>query len=149
MTKIAGSGPLVRGMDPRIRIHPKMSWIRNSGINPRSRIGTKTLRFRFFTILIIIPFGSGPSRAEQGETNAGGATQDLHTRGEAQGIRLLLISVADPDPGSGAFLIPGSGMGKKSGSGSGMKNPEHISESFETIFWVKIPIFFLMRIRDP
>jgi hypothetical protein len=96
----------------------------------------------FFTIFILIPFGSGPSRAEQGETNAGGATQDLHSRGEAQGIRLLLISVADPDPGSGAFLIPGSGMGKKSGSGSGMKNPEHISESFETIFWVKIPIFF-------
>jgi hypothetical protein len=37
MTKIAGSGPdpIVRGMDPRIqiriRIHPKMSWIRNTG----------------------------------------------------------------------------------------------------------------------
>ncbi len=38
MTKIAGSGsepdpnpdPLVRGMDPRIRIHPKMSWSRNT-----------------------------------------------------------------------------------------------------------------------
>ena len=25
--------PLVRGMDPRIRIHPKMSWIRNTGRN--------------------------------------------------------------------------------------------------------------------
>jgi hypothetical protein len=24
--------PLVRGMDPRIRIHPKMSWIRNNDI---------------------------------------------------------------------------------------------------------------------
>jgi hypothetical protein len=50
MTKIAGSGSririqdpdpnpdpdsLVRGMDPliRIRIHPKMSWIRNTGEN--------------------------------------------------------------------------------------------------------------------
>jgi hypothetical protein len=32
-------------------------------------------------------------------------------------------SVADPDPGSGAFLTPGSGMGKKSGSGFGMNNP--------------------------
>jgi hypothetical protein len=35
MTKIAGSDPnpdpLVRGMDPRIRIHAKMSWIRNTG----------------------------------------------------------------------------------------------------------------------
>jgi hypothetical protein len=29
-------------------------------------------------------------------------------------------------------------MGKKSGSGSGMKNPDHISEILETIFWVKI-----------
>jgi hypothetical protein len=25
--------PLVRGMDPRIRIHPKMSWIRNTASN--------------------------------------------------------------------------------------------------------------------
>jgi hypothetical protein len=29
-------------------------------------------------------------------------------------------------------------MGKKSGSGSGMNNPDHISESLETIFWDKI-----------
>jgi hypothetical protein len=29
-------------------------------------------------------------------------------------------------------------MGKKSGSGSGMNNPDHVSESSETIFWVKI-----------
>jgi hypothetical protein len=29
-------------------------------------------------------------------------------------------------------------MGKKSGSGSGMNIPDHISESLETIFWVKI-----------
>jgi hypothetical protein len=31
-------------------------------------------------------------------------------------------------------------MSKK--SGSGMKNPDHISESLETIFWVKILKFF-------
>jgi hypothetical protein len=46
-------------------------------------------------------------------------------------------------------------MGKK--SGSGMNNPDHISESLETIFWVKILIFFYaypgfgmekIRIRD-
>jgi hypothetical protein len=30
---------------------------------------------------------------------------------------LFTCSVADPDPGSGAFLTPGSGMDKKSGSG--------------------------------
>jgi hypothetical protein len=29
---------------------------------------------------------------------------------------------------------PGSGRGKKSGSGSDMNNPDHISESMETIF---------------
>jgi hypothetical protein len=33
-------------------------------------------------------------------------------------------------------------MGKKSGSGSSMNNPDHISESTETIFWVKIIKFF-------
>ncbi len=43
-------------------------------------------------------------------------------------------SVADPDPGSGAFLTPGPGMGKKSVSGSVMNNRDHISESLETIF---------------
>ncbi len=36
---------------------------------------------------------------------------------------------------------------KKSVSGSGMKNPDHISESLETFFWVKI-LNSLMRIRD-
>ncbi len=40
-----------------------------------------------------------------------------------------MSSVADPDPGSGAFLTPGSG--------SGMNNPGHISESLKTIYWVK------------
>jgi hypothetical protein len=48
-------------------------------------------------------------------------------------------------------------MGKKSGSGSGMNNPDHISESLKTIFWVKILKFFdvdlgsgveKIRIRD-
>jgi hypothetical protein len=39
-------------------------------------------------------------------------------------------------------LIPGSGICKKSGSKSGINNPDHISESLETIFWVKILQFF-------
>jgi hypothetical protein len=46
------------------------------------------------------------------------------------------------DPGSGAFLTPESGMGKK--SGSGLNNPDHISESLKTIFWVKI-----LKFLDP
>jgi hypothetical protein len=33
-------------------------------------------------------------------------------------------------------------MGKKSRSGSGKKIPDHISETLETIFWVKILKFF-------
>jgi hypothetical protein len=33
-------------------------------------------------------------------------------------------------------------MGKKSRSVSGMNIPNHISESLETIFWVKIHKFF-------
>jgi hypothetical protein len=59
----------------------------------------------------------------------------------------LLISVANPDPGFGAFLTPGSGMGKETQDPdpetvSGMNNPDHISESLEPIFWVKILDFF-------
>jgi hypothetical protein len=42
-------------------------------------------------------------------------------------------------------MDPGSRMGKKrsrSGSGSGMNTLDHISQSLETIFWVKILKFF-------
>jgi hypothetical protein len=62
---------------------------------------------------------------------------------------LILISVADPDPGWVKNQDPGSG--------SGMNNPDRISESLETIFWVKILKFFdadpefgmeKIRIRD-
>ncbi len=60
------------------------------------------------------------------------------------------------DPVTFWSLDPGSGMGKKSGSGSGMTNPDHISESLDTIFWVKILKFVLcgsgmekIRNRDP
>ena len=57
-------------------------------------------------------------------------------------------------------LDPGSGMGEKSRSGSGMNILDHISESLETTFRVKILKFFgnlldpgsrreRIRIRDP
>jgi hypothetical protein len=39
--RIQDPDPLVRGMDPRIRIHTKMSWIRNSGVQGRFGIRTK------------------------------------------------------------------------------------------------------------
>jgi hypothetical protein len=48
---------------------------------------------------------------------------------------LLRIRIRDPVPFRP--LDPESGMGKKSGSGSGMNNPDHISESLETIFGLK------------
>jgi hypothetical protein len=37
---------------------------------------------------------------------------------------------------------------KKSGSGSGMNIPDHISDGFRKIFWVKY-IDSVMQIRDP
>jgi hypothetical protein len=56
-------------------------------------------------------------------------------------LSICTLSVANPDPGSGAFLTPGSGMGKR--SGSGMKNPDHISECLVAFFRVKILRFFV------
>jgi hypothetical protein len=58
------------------------------------------------------------------------------------GYLVPVFSVADPDPGSGPFLTPGSGMGKNSRFGSGMNLPDHIYESLEIIFCVKILKFF-------
>ncbi len=61
-----------------------------------------------------------------------------------------LSSVADPDPGSDAFVTPGFGIRcpgwvKKPDPdprfGSGMNNPDHISESVETIFYKILKLF--------
>jgi hypothetical protein len=38
-------------------------------------------------------------------------------------------------------------MGKKNKTGSGMKIPDHISESLETMFWVRKNLKSLVRIR--
>jgi hypothetical protein len=56
-----------------------------------------------------------------------------------------MSSVADPDPGSGAFFLsrdPGRVKNQDKGSGSGMNIPDHISESLATIFWVKNTYIF-------
>jgi hypothetical protein len=45
-------------------------------------------------------------------------------------------------------LIRDPGWTKKSRSGSRMNIPDHISESLETIFWVKNTLNFLMRFRN-
>ena len=77
-----------------------------------------------------------------------------------------LTSVADPDPGLGAFLTPGSGIrdGRKSASGSGIRDEQpgsyflEIKNHFFAFFGVKILKFFdedpgsgmeTVRIRDP
>jgi hypothetical protein len=74
------------------------------------------------------------------------------------------IRIADPDPGSDAFLTPGSGMkkiqiwdpinltpgsGKEKNSdlGSGINIHDHISESLVSTFWLKNTS--RIRIRDP
>jgi hypothetical protein len=46
-------------------------------------------------------------------------------------------SVVNQDPGSGAFFTPGSGIQDGKNPDPGMNNLEHISESLETILWVK------------
>jgi hypothetical protein len=60
------------------------------------------------------------------------------------------ISVADPDPGSGAFLTPGSGMGKKSGSGIQIRyeQPGSYFRELRNSFLVKYLNYF-MWVRDP
>jgi hypothetical protein len=77
-----------------------------------------------------------------------------------------LSSVADPDPGLGAFLTPGSGIrdGRKSASGSGIRDEQPGSyflerrKHFFAFFGVKILKFFdedpgsgmtTVGIRDP
>jgi hypothetical protein len=55
-------------------------------------------------------------------------------------------SVADPDPGYGAFLISESRMEKNPDPDPG-NTPDHFSESLETVFWVKKNLNSLMRIR--
>jgi hypothetical protein len=52
----------------------------------------------------------------------------------------ILTSVADPDPGSGAFLTPGTGIRDRFFPDPGSLT--HILESFVTIFWVKSSIIF-------
>ncbi len=69
--------------------------------------------------------------------------------------RSVKSSVADPDPGSGAFLTPGSGMGRKSAFGSGIRDEQpgirdeqpgsyflELRNHFFGFFWVKILKFF-------
>jgi hypothetical protein len=66
-----------------------------------------------------------------------------------------VCSVADPDPGSGAFLTPGSGMGRKSASGSGIRDEQpgsyllELRNHFFCFFLGLKYLNSLMRIREP
>jgi hypothetical protein len=60
---------------------------------------------------------------------------------------LTRTSVADPDPGPGAFLTPGSGMSKKMKIKIRVNIPDYISDSLETMFWVKILQVFKETLR--
>jgi hypothetical protein len=64
----------------------------------------------------------------QEELTAVGVLLAAVCHGEQTWLQMLEISVADPDPGSGAFLTRGSGMGRSQhpDPGSGMNNPDHI-----------------------
>ena len=65
--------------------------------------------------------------------------QHLYEKREGSGsVPLSLTSVADPDPGSGAFLTPGSGIRNRFFPDPGSQI--HNSESLLTIFWVKSSI---------
>ncbi len=76
--------PLVRSMDPRIRIHPKMSWIRNTG-NRRSlhlskeniQQYKKTLNFLTFFPVFVGHFCL-PGAANSNECESGSATLTVH-----------------------------------------------------------------------
>jgi hypothetical protein len=48
---------------------------------------------------------------------------------------MITSSVADPDPGSGAFITPGSGI--RNSFFPDLGSQSHIFESLLTIFWVK------------
>jgi hypothetical protein len=52
--RIQDLDPLVRGMDPRIRIHLKMSWIRNTALKGSHRMGYGWIFLKTFAPLFLI-----------------------------------------------------------------------------------------------
>ncbi len=114
MTKIAGSVSISRGMDPRIRIRPKMSRIRNTA-SQTCVLNIHVFRCRVYSRRC----GWGPSLATSTFTrrwrSGSAASTPFGSRTPSSPLckfsRSLSVSVADPDHGSGAFLTPGSGIG--------------------------------------
>jgi hypothetical protein len=79
--------------------------------------------------------------AERYGSLAGTVNKKFATKehGEKYEKYIIVCSVANPDPGCGAFLIPGFGIrdGKKIRIRE-MNIPYHFSESLETVFIAKI-----------
>ncbi len=80
-------------------------------------------------------------------TNGSRKPENIRTGSGTVLLFSFITSVADP--GSVIFLTPGFGIGDAGwvkiqvpGSGSGINIPDHISESLETIFGLKILKFF-------
>ncbi len=76
----------------------------------------------------------------------------VHDRSPQVNTTFINTGVADPDPGSVAFLTLDPGWEKYQdpdpGSGSRMKNPDHICERLGTMFLGLKYLNSLMRIRD-
>jgi hypothetical protein len=76
------------------------------------------------------------------------------TNYKLQITNIVKFSVADPDPGSGAFLTPGSGMGRKIASGSGIRDEQpgsyflELRNHFLVFFGGLTCLNSLMWIRD-
>jgi hypothetical protein len=64
-------------------------------------------------------------------------------------ILQLLISVADPHPGSGAFLNPGSGIWDGKKTRSGMNIPDLTLENSVSVFWVRNTLILFDADPDP
>jgi hypothetical protein len=132
MTKIAGTGsriririqdpnpdpnPLFRGMETRIRIHPKMTWIRNTGYKTVTLLSYEYKRLCFS--------GSPPGTVYWMWRRMMCGTAAIVSSVSIKGKRWVLSSVVDPDPyvlghpdlDSGSVIILyASGSGYGSGS---------------------------------
>ncbi len=128
--------PSQRYTDPRIRIRirTKMSRIRNTSCQIHT--------WRLFTYLCIEQISS---KQASGIHQTEESIQLILNIYRCYFATLINCSVADPDPGSGAFLTPGSGIWDPEWifSGSRISDPgsqDHILKSFLTIFLVKSSI---------
>ncbi len=95
--------------------------------------------FQFFVIknLDLDPRNQDPDFTKKSKSETGSSSPNIISMQPQHWFASsgsLWISVADPDPGCGAFLIRWSGIQNVKKSGSGMIIPDHFPESLETVF---------------